>query len=135
MFCDVFDVYAQRDLKQPLPVYQVFISNCKASVPQKEVCSLWISLVQAPPSVNTQLQKARGIWPSNEPHPDAPCSSGQTQIKKNKRTFLPVPPDQTKSHPLVRKVATLVLAVFILLGNFLHTQTFSTVFAVAQGVN
>lgn len=88
-----------------------------ASVLQKEVCSLWISLVQSP-SINTQSQKARGIWSSNETHPDAPCSSGQTQIKKTTRPFYHCPLTRPKSPALVRKVVTLVLIVFTVLCNF-----------------
>lgn len=74
-----------------------------ASVPRKEVCSLWISLVQWP-SINTQSQKARGIWSSKETHPDAPCSSGQTQIKKPTRAFYRCPLTRPESHLLVRRL-------------------------------
>lgn len=101
-----------------LPVLRSsFLTACDrsiASVPQKELCSLWISLVQSP-SINTQSQNARGIWSTNETHPDAPCSSGS----KNNQAFLTLPPDQTKTPSTRKKAVTLVLTVlFTVLCNF-----------------
>lgn len=64
---------------------------------------LCTSLVQLP-SINPKSQKAWGISSTNEIHPDAPSSSGQTdKKKKNSKTFLPVPPDQTRTPSTSKK--------------------------------
>lgn len=97
-----------------------FLTACDhsiASVPQKEVWSLWLSLVQSPLHKH-QSQNARGIRSSNETHPDAPSSSGQAQIKHTTSPFYRCPLTRPKHHPLVRKALTLVLAVFTVLCNF-----------------
>lgn len=97
-----------------------FLSQCdhsRASLPQREVCFLWISLVQST-SINTQSQNTQGICSSNETHPDAPKSSGQAQIKNTTRPFYHCPLTKPKHHLLVRRALTLVLTVFTVLCNF-----------------
>ncbi|KAM7374242.1 hypothetical protein PAMP_006913 [Pampus punctatissimus] len=50
-----------------------------------------LDLISPIPSINTQSQTARGSWSSNETYPDAPCSSGHTQIKKQPDLFTTAP--------------------------------------------